>query len=90
MQNIIIINVRSARASGLIASGSKIKMHLMIPLFRIELKDLSISGQFLLTLGGGEIINIHTQICVDGHHYITSIEFAGFTVLILASNFWSL
>ena len=59
-KKIIIINVRSTRASGLIASGSKIKMHLMIPLFRIEVKDLSISGQILLTLGGGEIINIHS------------------------------
>ena len=50
-KKIIIINVRSAGASGLIGSGSKIKMHLMIPLFRTEVKGFSISGQFLLTLG---------------------------------------
>ena len=45
-KKIIIINVRSATASGLIASGSKIKMHLMIPLFRTEVKDFQFPADF--------------------------------------------
>ena len=60
MQKLIIINERPARESGLIAPGSKIKMHLMIPLFRTEIKGFSISAQSLLTLGG-EVININTD-----------------------------